>query len=147
MSRIRFRKLGRVTLAAVFVGAGVLHFVKPAMYEQIVPPGFGPPRLMVQLSGAAEIAGGVGVLIPRLRRPAGWGLIALLVAVFPANVYMAVAREKFAGVPGAPWSLYARLPLQFVLIYWTWRATAGREIDAARGPADAAGMLTDRTPR
>ena len=118
-----------IALAIVFVGAGVLHFAKPAFYEQIVPPGFGPPRLLVRVSGAAEIVGGVGVLVPQLRRAAGWGLIALLIAVFPANVYMAVARERFAGVPLAPWSLWLRLPLQFLLIYWVWRATIRRERD------------------
>jgi uncharacterized membrane protein len=121
------RRLSHLAIATLFVGAGLLHFARPAFYERIVPPGFGPPRLMVHLSGAAEIAGGVGVLVPRLRRPAGWGLIALLVAVFPANVYMAVARERFAHVPGAPWSLYARLPLQFAIIYWVWRVTLRSE--------------------
>ena len=113
--------LSRVALGALFVVAGALHFAKPAMYEQIVPPGFGPPRTMVQLSGAAELAGGVGVLVPRLRRAAGWGLIALLIAVFPANVYMLVARERFAAIPA--WALWLRLPLQALLIAWVWRGT------------------------
>lgn len=121
-----------VVLGLFFIGAGTLHFLAPAFYERIVPPGFGPPRLMVQFSGVAEVAGGVGVLVPRLRRAAGWGLIALLVAVFPANVYMAVARERFAGVPGAPWSLYARLPLQGLLIWWAWRSALRGASPAAR---------------
>ena len=117
-------RLSRVALAATFVVAGALHFIKPAMYAQIVPPGFGPPRVIVAISGAAEIAGGVGVLVPRLRRAAGWGLIALLIAVFPANVYMAIARERFATIPA--WALWIRLPLQGALIAWAWHATLRR---------------------
>lgn len=119
------RTISRLLLAALFIAAGVLHFVRPAYYERIVPPGFGPPRVMVRLSGAAEILGGVGALVPRLRRPAGWGLIALLVAVLPANVYMLVARERFGSIP--TWALVARLPLQAVLIAWVWRATLRRD--------------------
>lgn len=118
------RLIGRLTLATVFIVAGALHFARPATYAQIVPPGFGPPRVIVAISGAAEIAGGVGVLVPRLLRPAGWGLVALLVCVFPANVYMLVARERFASIPA--WALWARLPLQAALIAWVWHATLRR---------------------
>ena len=76
---------------------------------------------MVALSGAAEIAGGVGVLLAPTRRAAGVGLIALLAAVFPANLYMARAPERFARIPR--WALYARLPLQPLMRWWAWRAT------------------------
>jgi uncharacterized membrane protein len=104
-------------LALMFVGAGVLHFARPELYARVVPPGFPYPAALVSLSGAAEIAGGVGVLLPEVRRWAGWGLIALLVAVFPVNVHMALA-------PGAaPALLWLRLPLQAVLIVWVWRCT------------------------
>lgn len=72
------------------------------------------------VSGLAEIAGGVGLLIGPLRRPAGWGLIALLVAVFPANIYMALESAKFADLDMPIWTVYARLPLQAVLIAWVW---------------------------
>ncbi len=111
-----------VALAAAFVGAGVLHFVKPRMFEAIVPPSLPSPRLLVYLSGVAEILGGVGLLIPGLREWAGWGLAALLVAVFPANLYMAQRSDRFARL--APrWLLLARLPLQAVLIAWVlWAA-------------------------
>jgi uncharacterized membrane protein len=107
-------------LAAIFfVVAGTFHFLKPEMYLQIMPPYFPAPQLLVAVSGIAEIAGGIGLLIPRLRRAAGWGLIALLFAVFPANIYMVQHPERFHF---APWILWARLPLQFVFIAWVWLA-------------------------
>ena len=106
-----------VVLAAAFVGAGVLHFVRPHVFEAIVPPVLPAPRLLVLVSGAAEVLGGLGLLVPSVRPWAGWGLVALLVAVFPANVYMATAAERFSGVAPA-WALWARLPLQAVLVAW-----------------------------
>ncbi len=108
-------------LAAFFISAGVNHFVIPKTYEQIVPPGIGDPATLVRVSGVAEIAGGVGVLLPRTRRLAGFGLIALLAAVFPANIHMARNPAKFKKIPG--WALYARLPLQPLMMWWAWRAT------------------------
>ncbi len=108
-------------LAAVFVGAGVNHFVMPRTYEQIVPPSLGDSRRLVQLSGVAELVGGLGVLSKRTRGPAGAWLIAVLVGVFPANVYMAQAHERFHRVPR--WALYGRLPLQPLMMWWAWRAT------------------------
>src|SRR5437868_2924630 len=90
----RSRAAARGVAAAVFIAAGVNHFVKPEFYRAIVPPGFPAPAELVAFSGVAEVAGGVGLLVGRLRRAAGWGLIALLVAVFPANVFMAVAPER-----------------------------------------------------
>ena len=111
------RGVSLVALAALFVGAGVLHFVRPRMFEAIVPRWLPAPRALVLLSGAAEIAGGVGLLIPGLRVAAAWGLAALLVAVFPANVEMARDAGRFARI--APrWALLLRLPLQAVLIAW-----------------------------
>ncbi len=79
--------------------------------------------MLVYLSGFFEVLGGVGVLVPRFRKAAGWGLIALLVAVFPANLYMITASEQFTqqGVP--LWALYLRLPLQLVLIAWVYWVT------------------------
>ena len=108
-------------IGLIFIGAGVTHFVLPRPYRQIVPPSFGDPARLVAISGVAEVAGGVGVLLPSTRRPAGLGLLALLVAVFPANVYMARNPEHFARIPG--WALYARLPLQPLMMWWVWRAT------------------------
>ena len=100
-----------------FILAGTNHFLKPDFYAQIVPPAFPSPKILVLVSGLAEIAGGLGLLIPPLRRVAGWGLIALLLAVFPANIYMAIHPERF-GI--AAWILWVRLPLQAVVIAWVW---------------------------
>jgi uncharacterized membrane protein len=108
-------------LAVFFIGSGVNHFVIPDTYKQIVPPGLGDPAMLVRVSGVAEVAGGVGVLIPRTRRLSGFGLIALLAAVFPANLYMARNPTKFKKIPA--WALYVRLPLQPLAMWWTWRAT------------------------
>jgi uncharacterized membrane protein len=112
----------RRLLAAFFIQAGVNHFVMPRPYERIVPPRLqGNARLLVQVSGVAEVAGGVGVLLPWTRRLSGLGLIALLAAVFPANWHMAREPERFRRIPR--WALYARLPLQPLMMLWAWRAT------------------------
>jgi uncharacterized membrane protein len=105
-------------IGVVFVAAGALHFVRPRMYESIMPPFLPAHGALVAISGAFEILGGVGVMLPATRASAGWGLIALLIAVFPANLYMA-SDAKFDAI--APrWALLARLPLQFVLVYWIY---------------------------
>jgi uncharacterized membrane protein len=112
----------RNALAAFFLAAGVNHFVIPRAYEQIVPPWIKDRRkLVVQLSGAAEVAGGLGVLLPSTRRLSGCGLVALLAAVFPANLHMARTPERFRRIP--QWALYARLPLQPLMMWWAWKAT------------------------
>ena len=111
------RSLLRWLAAVLFILAGLNHFWQPHFYERIVPPGFPSPPMLVILSGVAEIAGGLGLLISAWRRWAGWGLILLLLAVFPANIYMAFHPELF-GLK--PWILWARLPLQAVLIAWVW---------------------------
>ena len=109
-------------LGAFFIGAGVNHFVMPRAYERIVPPRLqGHAKQLVAVSGVAEVAGGLGALLPRARRPAGLGLIAVLAAVFPANVHMARAPERFRPIPR--WALYARLPLQPLMMWWAWKAT------------------------
>jgi uncharacterized membrane protein len=88
----------------------------------MVPPSLQDERKrIVQVSGVAELIGGLGVLIPSTRRLSGVGLIALLAAVFPANLYMASDPERFKKVPR--WALYARLPLQPLMMLWAWRAT------------------------
>jgi uncharacterized membrane protein len=112
----------RRALAALFIGAGVNHFVNPGFYEAIVPPSLQSEKeRVVQVSGVAEILGGIGVLLPGTRRLSGLGLVALLAAVFPANLYMAREPERFKTVPR--WALYARLPLQPLMMLWAWRAT------------------------
>ncbi len=117
------QRLSRRLLAAFFVSAGVNHFLVPKVYARIVPPGMRKEATrLVLISGVAEVAGGVGVLVPQTRRAAGVGLIALLAAVFPANLYMARSPEDFPKLPA--WALYARLPLQPLMMWWVWRATA-----------------------
>ena len=108
-------------LAVLFVSAGALHFLRPRVFDAIVPPYVPlPPRAATLISGAAELAGGLGLLHPATRPAARWGLMALLLAVFPANLQMALEPEKFAPIP--TWALWARLPLQPLLAYWVWRA-------------------------
>ena len=112
-------------LAALFVGAGLLHFLKPTLYLRIMPPALPAPRLLVLLSGVAEVAGGLGLLLPATRRWAAWGLLALLLAVFPANVYML---QIHAQLHLPAWVAWARLPLQPLLMWWIWRAAARRPV-------------------
>jgi uncharacterized membrane protein len=114
--------ISRKLLAAFWVGSGVNHFVSPRFYRAIVPPSLQhEAKRVVELSGVAEIAGGLAVLSPRAHPGAGIYLIALLAAVFPANLYMAREPERFERVPR--WALYARLPLQPLMMWWAWRAT------------------------
>ena len=113
------KTVSAVVLALFFIVAGANHFWHPKWYERIVPPSLPSPALLVQISGAAEIAGGVGVLVPALRLYAGIGLVLLLIAVFPANVYMAQHAQAFSRV-ASPALLWIRLPLQAALIAWVW---------------------------
>jgi uncharacterized membrane protein len=117
----------RTGLAAFFVAAGANHFANPRFYEAIVPPTIADRKQEINaVSGVAEIAGGLAVLHPATRRAGRWWLLALLVAVFPANVHMAVNPRQVRGldlekVPR--WALWARLPLQPLAMLWVWRAT------------------------
>ncbi len=113
-------------LAAFFAFAGTMHFVVPRSYEAMMPPSLPNHREAVVVSGLAEIAGGVAVLSPSTRGFARWWLLALLLAVFPANAHMAVNPEQVRGldlkrIPR--WALWARLPLQPLAMLWVWRAT------------------------
>ncbi len=112
-----------VPLAALMIFAGVMHFVTPGVFVRIVPAWLPAPGALVAISGVCEILCGVGLLVPATRVWAAWALIALLVAVFPANVNMAVNRIPFGRHAAPDWVLWARLPLQAVLIAWAWRFT------------------------
>jgi uncharacterized membrane protein len=131
----RARAASRVALALLFVAAGVNHFVHPAFYAAIVPPWLPAPGALVAISGAAEIAGGLGVLVPRLRRAAGWGLIALLIAVFPANIQMAIEPHRPPADRFPEWSLLARLPAQAFLMLWVYWAAAAAPQRSLRSTA------------
>ncbi|MBC8102724.1 MAG: DoxX family protein [Cytophagales bacterium] len=116
--------VSRGLLAAVFVFAGVMHFVAPRAYVSVMPPYLPNPRALVAASGVCEIVGGVGVLLGQpARRWAGWGLIALLLAVFPANIEIARRGATFGETQIAPLWGWLRLPLQVPLIWWVYSAT------------------------
>jgi uncharacterized membrane protein len=122
----RGRRRSRLLLGVAFLGAGINHFAMPRAYRRIVPPSLKDRAApIVVASGVAEMVGGLGVLLPWTRRPAGIGLIALLAAVFPANLYMARTPEDFRKIPR--WALYARLPLQPLMMWWAWTATRKSE--------------------
>ena len=128
MNTSKLRSGVRFTLAALFVVAGVLHFTHTKFYVAIVPSVLPYPHALVIISGVCEIIGGAALLVPRLRRPASYGLIALLLAVFPANIGMAIGDAQTAATTFPPLLLWLRLPLQFVLIaivWWCARADAG----------------------
>jgi uncharacterized membrane protein len=112
--------VGKCVFGVLFVAAGVMHFVAPDFYMKIMPPYLPYPRTLVLVSGGFEIALGVFLLIPLTSRWAAWGLIALLIAVFPANIYMYQHAKDFRI---SPLLLFLRLPLQGLLILWGFAYT------------------------
>ncbi len=137
LPRSRLKRIGLFALSAFFLFAGVQHFTNPDFFTAIVPPALPDPRLIVYVSGLFEIAGGIGVLIPRVRSLAGWGLVALLIAVFPANLHMAMNPELFPDL--TPTQLYVRLPFQFLFIAWAWWATRSDASDPSNAEPEADG--------
>ncbi len=120
-----FKRVTRYLFGMLFIGAGVSHFVIPQFFIDIVPPYLPWPRTLVYLSGIAEMGLGALLLFRRWQGLAGWGLIALLIAVFPANLYMAQHPERFPEIPRN--ALLLRLPLQAVLIAWAYWYTRGKK--------------------
>lgn len=111
----------RLIMSGLFILAGLNHFWNPQIYQRVMPPYLPWPGPLIALSGAAEVFFGALLLLPRYRRQARWGLIALLVAVFPANLHMALNAERYALFPA--WLLWLRLPLQPLLIAWVYQQT------------------------
>jgi uncharacterized membrane protein len=112
----------RIAAAAFWMFAGAMHFVIPRQYQAIVPPSIARwKKELVVASGIAEIAGGVAILPGSTRRGARWWLLATLVAVYPANIHMAVHSKEFPKIP--PAALWARLPVQGLFALLTWRGT------------------------
>ncbi len=109
-------------IALLFIGAGAMHFIAPRPYLGIMPPVLPHPLALVYISGVFEMLGGIGVLVPFARRFSGWGLILLLLAVFPANIYMFTHELSVHGWTGFALIGLLRLPLQLALIWWVWRA-------------------------
>ncbi|MBP6745329.1 DoxX family protein [bacterium] len=120
---MKAKTLSIYLLALLFSFAGVMHFVKPDIFVRAMPAYLPYQLELVFISGVFEILGGVGLLAPypQLRRAAGFGLIALLVAVFPANINMALNPQLFKEI--APIVLYCRLPLQLIFILWVYWAS------------------------
>jgi uncharacterized membrane protein len=118
-----WKRIGKCVFAAVFVVAGVAHFTSTGFFLKIMPPYIPFHRAVVLISGAIEIALGVLLLIPRTSRLAAWGLVALLVAVFPANIHAYLHRDQFPPFPYSDLLHLLRLPFQGVLIAWAYSYT------------------------
>jgi uncharacterized membrane protein len=119
-------RIVRRLLGLAFIGVGVLHFARPKFFLAIMPPWIPKHEEAVAVSGAAEIAGGAAMLADATAKPAGLWLVALLTAVFPANIHMAIDQgqiDRMARLGVPKWALYARLPLQPLLAYLVLKST------------------------
>ena len=116
------KRLARWLMVAFMLASGIGHFATVDAYVAMVPASFPAPRLLVWLSGVAELAGAVGLVVPwpSIRRAAAIGIILLLVAVFPANINMAVNHISPPGMHISPMALWLRLPFQVLFIAWAW---------------------------
>ena len=117
----QLKKASLFAFSIFFLGAGLDHLFNPEFYLSIMPPIFPMHSEAVLISGVLEIVGGIAVLMPGLRRAAGWGIFVLLIAVYPANIYMALYPELFPSIHSG--FLYFRLPLQFLFLYWAYSVT------------------------
>jgi uncharacterized membrane protein len=129
------KTLLRWLLTIFMVGAGANHFVAPDTYAAMIPALLPAPLALVYISGAAEILGGLGLILPTTRKLAACGLIVLYIAVFPANLNMALNHLPLGNRVLPTWALWARLPLQLVLIAWAWWFTRADKRDAAASSA------------
>jgi len=120
------QRIGVAFAAIFYVVAGALHFIKAEPYLRIMPPYIPWHVAMVRVSGGFEILGGLGLLVPQTRRAAAWGLVALLIAVFPANVYMATNPIDAGAASIAPVLRWGRLPVQLFLVWWLLWCTRPR---------------------
>ena len=124
-----------VLMGLFYIGAGISHFTQNAFFVEIVPSFLPAPRALVFISGVAEILLGIAVLLPATRQPAAWGIIALLIAVYPANINMALTNQQLQHAPG--WmgqptllGLWMRLPVQLILMAWAWWYTRPEPVAA-----------------
>ena len=108
-------------MAVLYIVAGLNHFRNPKMYIRIIPPFFKNPSLLNKISGFAEVLLGILLLFPSTTSLGAWGLIALLIAIFPANIYMLTNEKAGSGLP--KWLLLLRIPIQLALIYWAYLYT------------------------
>ena len=141
----RRKEILRVVLAVAIITVGITHFTHSAQFVRIVPPQLPDPLALVYISGVFEILGGIGLLIPIVSVAAAWGLIALFVAVFPANINQAINSIPIDGIPHHPLLYWFRLPFQAVLIAWAWWYTRDPENQpGAERFADQAKLWFDR---
>ncbi|MBD2315119.1 DoxX family protein [Desertifilum sp. FACHB-1129] len=126
MSSPRRKEILRGVLAVAIIIVGITHFLRPEQYAKIVPPPY-PPLASVYLSGFFEILGGIGLTVPFVSVAAAWGLIALFIAVFPANIYMTLHNIPIEGIPHSQLLYILRLPFQIVLIAWAYWYTRNPE--------------------
>ncbi len=120
------KKVLKWIFGIAFVFAGINHFLNPNFYQRMMPPIFPAHLFLIYLSGVCEIVLGVLLLIPKFTRIAAWCLIALLIAVFPANIYMALNPQIFSEI--SPTAQYIRLPIQLILIAWAYWLTRSADI-------------------
>jgi uncharacterized membrane protein len=120
VTMVTIKTLTKLPLTALLVGAGSMHFVRSDFFMKIMPPYLPQPLLLVHISGVFEIVLGLLLLVPQYARFAAWGIIALLIAVFPANIYLYQHQEI---VPASPLVHLLRLPLQGLLILWAYGYT------------------------
>ena len=125
----RGRRFALLGLSVFWVVAGVNHFVSPDFYVPMMPPYLPGHLELVYVSGAFEILGGILVLVTRVRAMAGWGLVALLLAIFPANIHMVLSPDLSPDLSTG--ALYGRLPFQAVFLAWAYLATRPEVVESA----------------
>lgn len=135
----------RGVLAVAIIVVGITHFIRPDQYARIVPPELPHPVALVYISGVFEILGGIGLVIPLVSVAAAWGLIALFIAVFPANINQAIHSIPIEGIPHHPLLYWFRLPFQAVLIAWAWWYT--RKPEAQSGTSTMAAQVESQLNR
>lgn len=119
--RVTPKQAVKVVTALAMIGVGIMHFLRPEGFVKIVPSYLPAPLMLVYVSGAFEMAGGAGLLVKRTQRAAAWGLVALYVAVFPANINMAIHHIQMDELTPLPvWVMWARLPFQALFIAVAW---------------------------
>ena len=120
-TREKIRTISLWLIGVLFIIAGANHFLTPSVYMSMMPPWLPAHMALIQVSGIAEIAGGIGILLPSTRRAAAIGLLALLIAIFPANLH--VALHGWPGTDVPRWILWLRLPFQPLFMLWVTFAT------------------------
>lgn len=137
------KEILRGVLAVAIIIVGITHFTHPDQYARIVPPQLPNPVGLVYISGVFEILGGIGLVIPYVSVAAAWGLVALFIAVFPANINQAINSIPIDGIPNHPLLYWLRLPFQPVLIAWAWWYTRQpqQQVGAAEVAAEVESQL------